>query len=293
MKNGLPPVCSCSSRVASGGVGVVAVRLPGRERGDVRFVQPDERDAVEEILAAELNQQSRQIIAGLRLVVPPGGEDQQAALRRDPDNLPQQQQRRRVGPVQILDHQDERPNGGRRADEIDDGVEEPVPPALTVRTGRAGRRPDGELGQEPRQLRGWSGRGIRRVSQKVPQCLREGLIRPHGLLVRAAVENRRAVRMGLRSHACGEPRLPHAGLAPDEYQHSLAELGLRPPFAQPLHHWLAVDEGAALHPREQRRQGHRSRGVRRHARPRMPYTLRQLPAKAPNRGPRLGAELVS
>ena len=125
----------------------VAVRLPGRERGDVRFVQPDERDAVEEILAAKLDQQPRQRIAGLHFVVPPRGEDQQAALRRDPDNLPQQQQRRRVGPVQILDHQDERPNGGGGADEIDDGVEEPVPPALAVRTGRAGRLPAASSGR--------------------------------------------------------------------------------------------------------------------------------------------------
>ena len=69
------------------------------------------------------------------------------------------------------------------------------------------------------------------MSQKVPQCLREGLIRPHGLLVRAAVENRRAVRMGFRSHTRDQPRLAHAGLAPDEYQRSLAELGLRPPLA--------------------------------------------------------------
>jgi hypothetical protein len=142
------------------GLGVIDP-LPG-QRGellaDSRRRQPGELD----LLGNRLAQQFREVSRVLGLGVACGHHQQDPLARQCPGEVPDQQDRRPVGPVRVVEDDQQGPLAARVSQQSGDRVElaEPLLPAPVGHRGRRGaehvRSQDGEVGREaaPRRERG-------------------------------------------------------------------------------------------------------------------------------------------
>ena len=152
----------------------------------------------------------------------------------------QQQRRRLVRPVQVLEHQHDRPRSRRVREQGAGGLEQAEALALRVAAGRRGevREPPRELGNEPRELAperaDLAAQHLRRHRRGVPaERLDERLVGDQHLLVTAAEEHRRALLVSGAGELARQPRLADARLAGDQREParpapSLGPLGPEP-----------------------------------------------------------------
>ena len=198
-----------------------------------------------------------------------GGDHQQRRSGAAAQDLAQQQHRGDVGPVQVLEHQQEPVAVGGVEQQPDHRLEELVAESLVLvaTRGRGGRTGRAELGNQARQRLGaglrqpdllGQGRAVRGV---VPQCLDERLVRRHALLVAAPVQDDGAVAVHRGGESRHQARLADAGLAGAHHQAALVARGLVPARLQPSQRGGAAYERSLLRPRED--AGHRDLAERR------------------------------
>ena len=192
-----------------------------REGGNVFFFETSQPHAVERAVALQLGERAGQRAVAAELGVAVGAEDEQ--WRRPPRAQKEagEQQRPVVGPVEVVDHQQQSALGGEPGERRVDRVEQPV--------ARAG----------PRVLPGLQALGGADLAQR----LGVGLERRQGLLPAAAEQHRRAALQHLAREAIGEPRLADARLACDQDDAVAAVRGhARPGRPQPHELGAAADE---------------------------------------------------
>ena len=229
-------------RVAAGagvdaGGDVVGAEQRAGECGDVVLVEPAQPDAVERAVALEVGERAGERAVAAEFGVPVGADDRERPGARRPEHEAREQQRAAIGPVEVVDHQQQRRAVGERGV---DGVEQAV--AGAGFTGRAGLERVGGPG--------------------LAQRLRERLERRERLLRAAAEQDGGAVGERRGGELVGEPGLADAGLAGQQHQPAVAvHLHAGPRRAQAVELGAAADERGRVGALE--RAGRRHRGGRR------------------------------
>ena len=136
-KKGLPPV---SARRTVGELHALVVdAVPGgdREQGnDFRIRQSGERDPLDALLAIERGERPGQRTLRADIGVAVGRDDQDRRHAELADEVPEELQAAAVGPVQVVEHDHDRPRRRQRGEQGRDRGEQHVLIAL-VRAGRS------------------------------------------------------------------------------------------------------------------------------------------------------------
>ena len=115
--------------------------------------RPGDLQLAHQPLVAQPGQRRLKALARV-LAGPVGAEDPQPRGLGRARQMAQQQQRRAVGPVQVVEHEQQRAAGRDLAEQPGDGLEQAV--AVGLRIAGLGRpelgQPAAELGDQPRQL---------------------------------------------------------------------------------------------------------------------------------------------
>ena len=122
MKKGFPSVISKTARTSAS----EALRpvVPSMKQGDVALHQAAQRDAPEVGLLGELTQHQREGMLAAQLHVAIGAEKRHAGIAHLADQKLHESQGGLVGPVQVVEKQDQRPGAARAVEEARDAVEE-------------------------------------------------------------------------------------------------------------------------------------------------------------------------
>ena len=162
----------------------------------------------------------------------------------------EQQQRGRVGPLQVVEHEQHRRADRDGRQQCSHRLEEPVALALLLCLVRKRRETGSELGHERDQRCRINAQlcfqvdGIA-VGHVLSQSLHERLVGDDRLLERAAGEDHRVVGIRLSGTLSSEATLADAGLAQDEGQAALSAGGGRPRCPEPIALGSTANEGAA------------------------------------------------
>jgi len=139
--------------------------------------------------------------------------------------LAQEADRSRVRPVQVVEHDDDRPVARGRLEEPDDRSGETVPIRVRRRRycGPQSRHSSAEQRHHGTEIaamvRGVLGQqASSRAGDQLIERLRERAVRNERLLVAMSVEHRSPTLGRLRRELCGERGLPGAGLARDQHR---------------------------------------------------------------------------
>ncbi len=180
-------------------VAAVLAEAVADERGDVVRAEAGERDALVQALAAQVAERRGERVRARQLALAVGADDEQRRGARRADEVGEQQQRAAIGPVQVVEGEDDRAAAAPQRGV--DGLEQPPP--------RAGR-------VVPRR---------RRVGPRRAEGLDEGLVGRDRLLEAAAGADRRAGAVGPRAQLGHEAGLADPRLAADEDEPPLAGPG--------------------------------------------------------------------
>ena len=112
----------------------------GDELGDLAAREPVERDVGEHRVAPQRGDQLRERVAVVDLGVAVGAEEHRAPRLRRPDQMAQHLQRRAVGPLQVVEHEQQRRAGGDLGQQRGEGVEQPLALDARVRLDRRAAR---------------------------------------------------------------------------------------------------------------------------------------------------------
>ena len=227
----LAPELGDQERVAAGevaddrrqlGGGLDAGRQPD-ELADLARRQPAEADAHDSLGAVHVDERLRELGGHVRVGVAEGGHEEHPSRRAGAHEVPHQLQRGRVGPVHVLEHEEQRCFRADADEQLGHGGVEAV--ALRIGVGRRGRGQLAdarhELRHEPRQLSAAR-------TEVLPQHL--GLGVPYEVLeggreravgraddrVAVAVQHRRPLVGELTRQLPHETALPRARVAGDE-----------------------------------------------------------------------------
>ena len=190
----------------------------------LRDGQAREKELLEAPLPAQLPERLGEWVPPGHLDLPPGPDHQQPAAGETSGQLAQQLQRRRVGPVEVLEHQDDRMDGGGVEEEGRDALHQLVARVFSGGPGRLGqvgktladlRDQAGDVGGTLTELHlEVLGRFLGDVS---PDRLGEGEQEADGLgFVAAAGEHLGAPQTGVDPRLVDQTTLADAGFARDE-----------------------------------------------------------------------------
>lgn len=202
-----------------------------RQQTDVVAAEALERQARRG--AREAAEGGREIGARVRLGVAVRGDRQQRDVRQRARDELQREQRRGVGPVQVVEHDDERTLLRDRRQQRRERVEEPEASLVGVQLGRLRGRSErpGELWQQAGDPRGALGercaqrRGVGATAEHAPD-LHPGPVRGRPAAVPAAAPRPRgAARRGVLDELARERGLADAGLARQQDQAAAAGEG--------------------------------------------------------------------
>ena len=224
------------------------------ELGDGAGVQWPQVDAlVEPLLAGEVREQAAERVFGFVAPVATGTDDQQPHRSRIARDVAQGEQRRAVGPVQILEHEHDRPLLGGSAQQRADRLEEPVARALGIPRQGLGERGHalGQLRHDAAKLAadelGLARQHVRRAGSDVlAQGLDERLVGQQPLRVAATEQDDRAIAVRVARELRREPALADAGLAAQRDHMPRARRGLRVGVLEPAGGVAATDERRGL-----------------------------------------------
>jgi hypothetical protein len=121
---------------------------------------PPEQDALVEPLASQRRHGLGQGMGSLELDVPVGADDHEPGLANAPGQVGEQEEGRLVGPVEVVQHEDEGPDARGRYQERGDSLEEPMSFGLALerRQLRQMGKPVAQLGDDRGDLRAPRGR---------------------------------------------------------------------------------------------------------------------------------------
>ena len=259
-RNAFPPVSSKIDSASAGRPVEAASADLADEVLDVVGREAREPHSGDLLVPAQVDQRVAELLRHVGLGVAERRDDEQAGVGGGPPEVAQEQERRMVGPVPVLeDEQDGRMPAGRDQ-ELDDRRVQPV--ALRVLVGRDGvgevADTGGEVRQQPLELAaarpevGAEAGRIDRASQPVERLGERPVRRRHDG-VAGPVEDERAAGRGLVGELAHQPALPRAGLAGDE--RDPPALAGRPRHERAQRRKLA----RAAHERERGRQPKRPR----------------------------------
>ena len=193
--------------------------------------------ALDDLAALLLGQERAQRMGAMQLVAAVGADQQQALVAQAPYQRGEELERRAVGPVQVLDGEDDGRLGGQPVQQRAQQAEEPglgqrlagAGHALAQLVGPVGRA---ELGQQPREVPACGadqlleGRRIE-LARQPAQGGRDGRV---GQAVGAegqavAAQHPRAALRGHALELAQQPRLAHAGVPAHEDRRRRAVLG--------------------------------------------------------------------
>ena len=186
--------------------------LVGDQRGDGRLVEAGERDDLEQPVAPQVGEQLAEL--GRRLALALRADDQQRRLVLGAQDVAQELERRTVGPVQVVEHEQDRRAGSGVAQEPRDGLEHEVAPCLGILRRRARRGIALEPGDQLRELRRAGGAGVADV---VAEGFDERLVGEQRLLRAAPVEHGALGVRGPRELG-GQARLADPGRAGEHHE---------------------------------------------------------------------------
>ena len=167
-----------------------------------------------------------QRVRSIQIAFPVGRDNAEGRLMRRTEQVPQQQQRRPIRPMQILEHEQQRPGVGDSRDQRRHGLEQPVASSLWMGLGRVRRErdPPAERRHELRQLPhavDVCQLGLEHVERRfsrIPlECFDEGLLRNKRLLIAASEQDGR-IRLEGASELHDQPGLANAWFAGDQRQ---------------------------------------------------------------------------
>jgi hypothetical protein len=222
-------------------------------RDHLRDLAPLERRQLDRLghgRAAPRLEERREGVPPVELVAPVGDEDERAHAGEPAGEVVEQLARRRVGPVDVLDDEEQAALVRRDGEQRDDGLEEPE--LRLRRVAERGRRlVAAELREELGELEPRCAEQARDplhvlAGEVVPERLDEREVRQRqlGLAARAPehlpVEPPRA-----RRELAREPRLPHPGLAAERDEAALAAVRREQRVLEGEELLLAADEGGA------------------------------------------------
>jgi hypothetical protein len=104
----------------------------GDEAGDVALVQTAQQHPAVAPAAGQVGEGRQQRMPAVHLGMPVGAEHQRAGALEVLAHEPQRRQRGRVGPVEVVEDQQQRPLGGGRPEEAGEAVEQPEPGRLRL-----------------------------------------------------------------------------------------------------------------------------------------------------------------
>ncbi len=210
-------------------------QLVGQQARQFVAIESPEVDPVDPLGALELGDIGRHDVARVELVGPQGGDDQDAGIAQVPGQEREQVAGRRVGPLDVLDDQDQRRDPGEPLDDTEDELEQP--PLGEPVVGPGSKRPETAVGgsastrsgrgadlrHQPRQLASVRPEERRDragidVAQQRPEGFDERRIRQPPGAEREAATDQDPGALGGHPFAepLDEPRLPDPGLAGDE-----------------------------------------------------------------------------
>src|SRR5262249_17889427 len=229
MKNGLPSVSSLSARTNAGFASCWAIASSSFNPTDV---EPLQHDALVRRLTTERAQRVRERMLAVELDVAVETEGEHPLPRHRPRNVPEHGDRVAVGPVEVVEDEQDRGTLGRRDQELRDGIEQTE--ALLVGLQRDRLRDGGEPPpQPPHPPGGRRGGGARGLAQRFGadgagvrlDRLDERPVRRRPLaLIAAAREDTRPVALRQLCPLLRQARLPDPGLADDHDERSVARL---------------------------------------------------------------------
>ena len=272
----------------------------GHQLADLRLREAAQRHLGEHRLAPQRGDDGRERVVVGELAGAVGAEEHRAPRLRRADQVADELQRRAVGPLQVVEHEQQRGAGRDLRQQRGERVEQAM--ALGAAFGAAHRRRAGrraELGQQRGEVGGARPEPLRRAGQRraarpAAQHLEHGPVGAGAGLVEAAVEHDRAVAVDLARELRRHARLADPGLARDEHEPPLVGDRRVPRPAQRRERLAPPDERVPP-----RRRGERGRQRARRGRARRRGVgRRRVAAQEPlvdlhHRGPRRRAELVA
>ena len=186
--------------------------------GQTGQAQPDDA-----FRAPQVDERGRQRLRHLRFGVAKRGDHQRARLGGPTREVAEKEQRRRIGPVAVLDHDDERsaPAGGRQ--EVAHSAMQTVARGIRIRRNRKLPLAEtlGHVRHEEGQLVGMGAeigrqRSLVDAAHELVDCLDEGPVGTSHHRVAGAVQHERAPGGRALRELVDEPALAGPGLAADE-----------------------------------------------------------------------------
>ncbi len=236
------------------------------ELPDLALAQAPERDVLGDAVVAEVGDDSSQRMVADHLARAIRAEH---AERRRIDlagEVAEQCQRGAIGPVEVVQHEEQRCALGDAAEQGVDRLEHEVALGVGLGPDRLGEvgEPHADVGDQAGEERAAAhevGADLGGIS--VPQVLLDGLderlVRDDVLLVAATEQDGRAVVVDVACELCGEPALADARVAADQHEAALRGVdGARPGRSERLELVGAADE-----PGDTRRERDREREARR------------------------------
>jgi hypothetical protein len=218
--------------------------------GQLEPVEGGELDALQVGDADQLGQQRAQGVAAVQLVGPVAGHQGDPAAAQGPDQEGQQVAGGAVGPVQVLDDQQQRGQLGQADQQRQHPVEQ-LDPFEAVPGRRRRTLAGGHLGQQPAQAgqgRGQGGGdlGLARAGAEVAEGVDEGHVREADVadLHAAADQHPDAAALGPGGELGQQPGLADAGVAGDQPDRRPATLGPVEQAEQALELLGPADEAA-------------------------------------------------
>ena len=213
-KNGLPSVSARTVRTSAAGASCPAwSAISAATAGSSR---PVSETTCEQPVAPQVGEQLAEL--GRRLALALRADDQQRRLVLGAQDVAQELERRTVGPVQVVEHEQDRRAGAGVAQEPRDGLEHQVAPRLGILRRRARRGIALEPGDQLRELRRARGAGVADV---VAERLDERLVGEQRLLRAAPVEHGALGVRGPRELG-GQARLADPGRAGEQHEAAAA-----------------------------------------------------------------------
>ena len=250
-------------------------------------------------VAAQRGDQLRQRVAVVELGVAVGAEEHRAPRLRRPDQVAQHLQRRAVGPLQVVEHEQQRRAGGDLRQQRGQGVEQPLALDARLRLDRGAPRGRAELGQQRGEVgraraEPLGGAGQRGAARPAAQHLEHRLVGARAGLVEAPEEDDRAVAVDGARELGRQARLADPRVAGEQDEAALVADRRVPRLVQGAQRLLAADERV---PRRRGLQRGRQRAGREAGRRgrlgRRPVAAQQPRVERHHRGAGRRAELVA
>ncbi len=200
------------------GAGLAARRVAHEVR-DLVARKPVEPQSDDTFRSAKICERLRERLRNLCLGVPERGEQQHARLRGRPREMPEEQERGGVGPVAVLQHEQQRPVTADAGQQVGDRGVKAMPLGVRICGDRRRQLADAkpEVGEEPHELPAGRAepvaqlRGIRAAGQVVEALGERAVGRGHDGVAGAVEDERALLRRHVRELA-HEPALAGARL---------------------------------------------------------------------------------